>query len=112
MTKIETDARGIPLTGYGGYHEKPAIPILYGIFTFIFTTIGFLLTRFVAYRASNQSAVDAKLSIISFYDLGWMYIGLFFLRLLQLPIAVLLGSARKESKISVPDQHVYKVCGA
>lgn len=90
--KIETDARGIPLTGYGGYPEKPTVPILYGIFTFVFTTIGFLLTRFVAYRASNQSAVDAKLSIISFYDLGWMYIGLFFLRLLQMPIAILLVS--------------------
>lgn len=92
MTKIETDARGIPLTGYGGYPEKPAVPILYGIFTFVFTTLGFLVTRFAAYRASNHSAVDAKIGIISNYDLGWVYAGLFLLRLLQLPIAVLLVS--------------------
>lgn len=90
--KQETDARGIPLTGCGGYPEKPSISVFYGAFTVILSTIGYVLTKYVIYRSSNKAAADSKMDVISNYDLGWVYAGLFLLRLLQLPVAILLVS--------------------
>lgn len=85
------------------------------MFTIIPGAIGLAIAYAVityASSAESQSAADAKLGLLAAYDLGWLYLGIFLVKLLQLPIAIILGEARKASKVNVPDQHVYKVMGS
>mmetsp|Transcript_26582 Transcript_26582/g.32202 ORF Transcript_26582/g.32202 Transcript_26582/m.32202 type:complete len:215 (-) Transcript_26582:209-853(-) len=107
---VETDEKGIPLKS--AYPEKPSVAVFYGGMTAIFTIIGYLIARFGCYRGTTAAPVDAKIAIVAEYDLAWLYLGLFLIKLLQLPIGINLGKARKESKIGLPNQQVYKVCGA
>ena len=84
------------------------------MFTIIPGVVGLAIAYAVITYASSsesQSAADAKLSLLATYDLGWLYLGIFLVKLLQLPIGIILGEARKASKVNVPDQHVYKVMG-
>ena len=85
------------------------------MFTIIPGAIGLAIAYAVitdASSAESQSAADAKLGLLATYDLGWLYLGIFLVKLLQLPIGIILGQARKTSKVNVPDQHVYKVMGS
>lgn len=110
---VEVDAKGIPLKSV--YPEKPSVPVLYTMFTIIPGAIGLAIAYAIITYASStesQSAADAKLSLLATYDLGWLYLGIFLVKLLQLPIGIILGEARKASKVNVPDQHVYKVMGS
>eukprot|EP00567_Pseudictyota_dubia_P018773 CAMPEP_0197433662 /NCGR_PEP_ID=MMETSP1175-20131217/1520_1 /TAXON_ID=1003142 /ORGANISM="Triceratium dubium, Strain CCMP147" /LENGTH=216 /DNA_ID=CAMNT_0042962127 /DNA_START=90 /DNA_END=740 /DNA_ORIENTATION=+ len=107
----ELDAKGIPLKS--PYPEKPSVPVLYGVMTLIVGAIGLAIAYVTSYLTeAKQSAADAKISVLSEYDLGWLYLGVFVVKFLQLPIGITLGAARKASKVNVPDQHVYKVMGA
>ena len=78
-----------------------------------FLLIGLAVAYFACYSPeSKRESADAKIAILASYDLGWVYLGIFFVKLLQLPIAIILGTARKQSKAGLPNQHVYKVMGA
>ena len=80
--------------------------------TIIITAIGTAIAYFSSYfTESNISDANSKIDIISQYDLGWLYLGIFLVGKLTLPIQISLGSARKASKAGLPDQHVYKVMG-
>eukprot|EP00563_Minutocellus_polymorphus_P003729 CAMPEP_0181031424 /NCGR_PEP_ID=MMETSP1070-20121207/6225_1 /TAXON_ID=265543 /ORGANISM="Minutocellus polymorphus, Strain NH13" /LENGTH=222 /DNA_ID=CAMNT_0023108801 /DNA_START=82 /DNA_END=750 /DNA_ORIENTATION=+ len=110
---VEVDAKGIPLKS--SYPENPTVPVLYAMFTVIPGLFGLVIayaTITFASSESSKSAADAKLDLLATYDLGWLYLGIFVVKLLQLPIAIILGSARKASKVNVPDQHVYRVMGS
>ncbi|KAL7547688.1 hypothetical protein ACHAWF_010989, partial [Thalassiosira exigua] len=109
----EVDAKGIPLKS--PYPEKPSVTVLYTFLTTASVLIGLAIAYVVVTFASSESsksAADAKLELISSYDLGWLYLGAFVVKLLQVPIVIILGAARKASKVGVPDQHAYKVMGA
>jgi len=108
---IERDAKGIPLKS--PYPDGVSVVMLYSGMTFIITAIGTIIAYFTSYfTESKVTAANAKIAIISEYDLGWLYLGIFLIRILTLPININLGMARKESKAGLPDQHVYKVMGA
>lgn len=110
---IEVDAKGIPISSLHVYPKTPTVPVLYSMLTGITGVIGFAIAYFSSYYTEAKvAAADAKISVLSEYDLGWLYLGLFLVKVLQLPIGINLGSARKASKVGVPDQHVYKVMGA
>lgn len=108
---VETDEKGIPLKGTV-YPEKPSVPVFYGIMNVIFTTVGYLIANYGVYRGETIDTGDAKMILVKTHDMGWLFLGMFLLKLLQLPISTILGMARKECKVNAPDQHVYKVCGA
>jgi len=109
--KNETDSKGIPLKS-----EMPDFPpvwIFYTVMNIVFGCVGFAIAWFAAYaREAKITKADAQILLIKQFDLGWLYLGVFVLRTLQLPLSVALGQARKDSKIALPDQHVYKVMGA
>ena len=91
------------------------LAVLYAMFTIIPGAIGLAIAyAVITYVSSTESksAADTKLSLLATYDLGWLYLGIFLIKLLQLPIGIILGEARKASKVNVPDQHVYKVMGS
>jgi len=100
------DDRGIPLKS--DYPAKIQIPVLYSVFATIFLIIG-LGIAFAVYKLGATSKYDAKISLLASYDLGWVYVGFFCVKLGVLMININLGVARKAAKINVPDQHVYKV---
>lgn len=105
----KVDERGIPLKS--SYPESPPVPVLYMTFTTILCSIG-LATAFGIYTKGSTAHYDSKLAILSTYELGWVYIGLFVIKLGAFTININLGVNRKASKVNVPDQHVYKVHGS
>lgn len=108
--KIETDSKGIPLKSPN--EGSPPVAVFYVVMNTVFGAVGYAVAFFWAYSSSKQEAADAKIEIVGQYDLGWLYLGLVLLKLLQLPLGIMLGDARRSSKVQVPDQHVYKVMGA
>ena len=102
---IERDSKGIPLQSV--YPEGVSVAVFYSGAVAVLTTTGIIIAYVLSYFG-DATAADAKIAIITEYDLGWLYLGLFLVRLLTLPINVSLGNARKESKAGLPDQHVYK----
>ena len=107
--KDDTNARGVPL--------KSVVPenlvATMTVFTLLFHAIGYAIARYGLYRGEAAvSAANAKLEAVHKNDMGWLYLTLFLVRILQFPIGLLAGVARKESKINPPDQQVYVVKGA
>eukprot|EP00986_Skeletonema_menzelii_P018208 scaffold26582_cov155-Skeletonema_menzelii.AAC.4 len=109
VKSIELDVKGIPLKS--PYPEGVSVVVLYSAMTTIITAIGIFIAYFASYYTDAKvAAANSKIAIISEYDLGWLYLGLFLIRILTLPININLGKARKASKAALPDQHVYKAC--
>lgn len=107
----KVDAKGIPLKS--PYPEQLTVPALYSLLFIIISFIGVVIAYFTSYfTEAKKNAADAKISILSEYDLGWLYLGIFVVKSLQLPININLGSARNTSKVDVPDQQVYTVMGS
>jgi hypothetical protein len=107
----KVDAKGIPLKSQ--HPEQLPVPALYSTEFIIMSSIGVVIAYFTSYfTEAKQNAADAKISILSEYDLGWLYLGIFVVKSLKLPIYINLGSARIASKANVPDQQVYKVMGS
>jgi len=107
-TKIETDAKGIPLKS--SYPASPPYPVFYTMITTVFTVITFAIAYYAVVK--NNDKGDAKIAIVSEYDLGYLYLAAFILKIGQHIMNINLGSIRKEAKVNVPDQHVYQVKGA
>jgi hypothetical protein len=107
---IERDAKGIPLKS--PYPDGTSVAVLYSTMTLVITVIGAAIAYFTSYYTESKvAAANSKLGIITDYNLGWLYLGIFLIKILTLPINISLGSARKASKAGLPDQHVYKVMG-
>ena len=105
-----TDERGIPLQSQ--FPDSPPVWIFVPTFNTVLLGLGVLIAYFASYApASKETAINTKIDLLASYDLGWLYLGIFLLQMLQLPLTVLLAHTRKESKVNVPDQHVYKVMG-
>ena len=82
-------------------------------FNLVMGYIGYAIVRYGMYSGETATAtIDAKLDVVSTNDMGWLYFGLFLVRVLQLPLGLAAGVARREAKISPPDQQVYVVKGA
>ena len=104
---IERDAKGIPLKS--PYPEGTSVVRLYSVMTFILTAIGALIAYFTCYYTDAKvDAANRKIAMMAEYELGWLYLGIFLIRILALPMNISLGSARNASKAGLPDQHVYK----
>ena len=73
--------------------------------------IGLAMAWFLAYNPTEatRAIVDAKIGILVEHNLGWLFLGIFFVKLLQVPLHIILGEARKASKVAVPNQHVYRI---
>ena len=100
----ETDEMGIPLKS--AFPEKPPVALLIIVVNTIPTIIGLVIAHFLV-----NATADAAIDILSSYELGWLYLGIFLLKLFQIPQTILLGTTRKACKVNPPDQHVYKVMG-
>eukprot|EP00658_Telonema_sp_P-2_P026033 TRINITY_DN204_c0_g1_i2.p1 TRINITY_DN204_c0_g1~~TRINITY_DN204_c0_g1_i2.p1 ORF type:complete len:222 (-),score=61.55 TRINITY_DN204_c0_g1_i2:407-1072(-) len=107
--KIAEDAKGIPVKST--YPEGISVPLMYTLFNSVLTAIGVGIAYFAVYRQNSVKA-DAKIQLLASYELGWIYIGAWVLKVGQLLMNMVLGSARKKAKVNVPDQQVYKVKGA
>jgi hypothetical protein len=103
MGGVDTDANGIPLKS--SYPAGMPVLMLYTIFTGVFMGIGCSVAYFGVY-VRNAAAADAKIAVIASGGFGWIYAGAFALKLGQFFMGVNLGTARKESKVNVPDQQV------
>eukprot|EP00931_Biecheleriopsis_adriatica_P104591 TRINITY_DN79255_c0_g1_i1.p1 TRINITY_DN79255_c0_g1~~TRINITY_DN79255_c0_g1_i1.p1 ORF type:complete len:220 (+),score=49.69 TRINITY_DN79255_c0_g1_i1:44-703(+) len=99
------DDRGIPLKS--DYPNAP-VPVLYVTFTTVFTAIAVAIGLAVFHYGPTEKYA-AKIAILREYDLGWMYLGFFIVKVGGFCINMNLGVARKAAKINVPDQQVYKV---
>ncbi|KAL7540014.1 hypothetical protein ACHAXR_009799 [Thalassiosira sp. AJA248-18] len=109
--KIETDSKGIPLK-LVGYPDGISVAVFYIIGNSILGGIGLAAVWFLAYAPDAKRAnADIKIGILAEHNLGWLYLGIFLLKILQKPIETILGEARKASKVNVPDQQVYRVMG-
>jgi len=106
--KIEVDSKGLPMKS--SYPEYPPVAVIYAISNIIFSTIAGTFAYFVIVQ--NNTKADSKIAILSEYDLGYLYLAAYILKLGQTIMGVNLGSVRKESKVNVPDQQVYQVKGA
>jgi len=109
---IETDSKGIPLK-HVGYPDQFSVAVFYAIGHGVLGGVGLAAAWFLAYvPVTKRANADTQIGILVEHNLGWMYLGIFLLKLLQLPIGTILGEARKASKVAVPDQHVYRVMGS
>ena len=114
---IEIDPKdGIPLK-HVGFPDQMSVASFYAIGNILFGAIGFAVAWFLAYYnpiiiRHGSLSVDARIELLTQHDLGWLYLGIFLLKLLQVPFSIVLGEARKTSKVAVPDQQVYKVMGS
>ena len=110
------------------YQISPSVNLLHS-HEYRFVYVGFGITLIAAYaREENITKSDVRVLLIKQFRLGWLYLdilvlrslqkqfdfkwlyfGVFVLRILQLPLYPELGQARKDSKINLPNQHVYKV---
>lgn len=103
----QVDSRGIPLKS--DYPSLP-VPALYSVMTSIALAVG-LGIAYAVYAFGARDKYDAKIDLLAGYDLGWVYMGLFVIKIFQLFININLGMSRKAAKVNVPDQQVYKVGG-
>mmetsp|Transcript_13507 Transcript_13507/g.25840 ORF Transcript_13507/g.25840 Transcript_13507/m.25840 type:complete len:225 (+) Transcript_13507:90-764(+) len=109
---IELDSKGIPLK-HIGYPDQFSVAFFYAIGNIVLGGIGLAAAWFLAYAPdAKRGNVDTKIGLLAEHDLGWLYLGIFLLKILQLPIGTMLGEARRGSKVAVPDQHVYSVMGS
>mmetsp|Transcript_62170 Transcript_62170/g.98147 ORF Transcript_62170/g.98147 Transcript_62170/m.98147 type:complete len:222 (-) Transcript_62170:62-727(-) len=97
---------GIPLKS--SYPEGVSVPQLYAGITSIMGGIGFGI-GYAVYRFGATAKYDAKIDILAKQDLGWVYLGFAATKFTHLAINTNLGMRRKEARINVPDQQVYKV---
>jgi len=81
------------------------------MFQSVILSVCMTVVYFVIYPQFKAEA-DQKINILGSLSLGWVYLSAFVLRLGATVNGVRLGMARLESKVDVPDQHVYKVMGA
>ena len=89
---IERDAKGIPLKS--PYPEGTSVVRLYSVMTFILTAIGALIAYFTCYYTDAKvDAANRKIAMMAEYELGWLYLGIFLIRILALPMNISLGSA-------------------
>eukprot|EP00404_Azadinium_spinosum_P060328 CAMPEP_0180709114 /NCGR_PEP_ID=MMETSP1038_2-20121128/9600_1 /TAXON_ID=632150 /ORGANISM="Azadinium spinosum, Strain 3D9" /LENGTH=212 /DNA_ID=CAMNT_0022741159 /DNA_START=71 /DNA_END=710 /DNA_ORIENTATION=- len=102
----EVDGTGIPLKS--SYDSMPLpIPLLYPTFNAVMMILSQVAAFFIG---AHSSKYDSKIGLLASLGLGWIYIGSVILKAGQtIGIGVVLGQARKEAKVSVPDQHVYSV---
>jgi len=107
LTDSNVDERGIPLKS--SYPAMP-VPVMYTMFTSVFLVVS-LAIAFAIYHFGSTSKYDQKIHTLTVFELGWVYVGLYVIKLGAFAIDVNLGVARKESKVNVPDQQVYKVHG-
>eukprot|EP00294_Goniomonas_avonlea_P009109 CAMPEP_0114541890 /NCGR_PEP_ID=MMETSP0114-20121206/1546_1 /TAXON_ID=31324 /ORGANISM="Goniomonas sp, Strain m" /LENGTH=218 /DNA_ID=CAMNT_0001726157 /DNA_START=125 /DNA_END=781 /DNA_ORIENTATION=- len=98
------DDTGIPLNST--YDKLPPIPILYPTFASVFTVIGLVAAWFIAERSPKS---EAKIALLAAHGLGWIYASLLPLKVTGLVHGIILGMARKASKVNLPNQHVYSV---
>ncbi|CAE7571146.1 unnamed protein product [Symbiodinium natans] len=56
-------------------------------------------------------SVQARVSTLATLSAGPLYLSVSFMKFMLLMMQASLNSARRESGINVPDQHVYKVVG-
>lgn len=111
MPKIETDAKGIPLKS-----DHPAIAmgipvwLFYLVFNSLFTAIGLATAVFAIFPREPASA--KVIATLAAHNYGFIYLGAWVLKLGAICQGIFLGTMRSESKVIVPDQHVYKVQGA
>ena len=109
---IETDSKGIPLK-HVGYPDQFSVAVFYAIGNVVLGGVGLSAAWFLAYAPdAKRASADTQIGILAEHNLGWLYLGIFLLKLLQVPIGTILGEARKASKAAVPDQHVYRVMGS
>ena len=101
---IGTDEKGIPLKS--SFPEKPPVALLITVINIVPTIIGLVIAYFLINGTAN-SAIE----VLAEYELGWLYLGIFSLKLFQIPQTILLAQTRKVCKVNAPDQHVYKVMG-
>ena len=99
-----TDDKGIPLKS--AIPDQPSMAVIIIVMNTVPTIIGLI----IAYYLVNDK-VDQAIAVLASYDLGWLYLGIFLLKMSTIPQSILLGQARKDCRVNVPDQQVYKVMG-
>merc|ERR1712194_316025 len=97
--------RGIPVkTAY------PPLPVfvLYIILFGGYVLIG-LPIAWQIHQRGNTAKYERVTELVGSYDLGYLYAAAVVLKVGYIIIITNLGTARKASKVNVPDQQVYKV---
>eukprot|EP00928_Gymnodinium_smaydae_P088332 TRINITY_DN72439_c0_g1_i1.p1 TRINITY_DN72439_c0_g1~~TRINITY_DN72439_c0_g1_i1.p1 ORF type:complete len:217 (-),score=40.46 TRINITY_DN72439_c0_g1_i1:111-761(-) len=101
---------GVDSRGIATKSDYPAMPVpaLYATFISVFGAIG-VGVAFAVYSFGAKDKYDAKISLLASYELGWLYLSLFVIKLGILGININLAVHRKTAKVNVPDQQVYTV---
>eukprot|EP00667_Euglena_gracilis_P030703 EG_transcript_43017 len=101
------DETGLPKTSEFGDFKTPGL-----VAAVVITTLSAGLGQAAAwpiYIYLSSSKVEPKISLLAEYELGWLYLSLFLLRVAHGALNSLVVEWRRETKVGVPDQHVYKV---
>eukprot|EP00281_Chroomonas_sp_CCMP1168_P030526 CAMPEP_0206241808 /NCGR_PEP_ID=MMETSP0047_2-20121206/16704_1 /ASSEMBLY_ACC=CAM_ASM_000192 /TAXON_ID=195065 /ORGANISM="Chroomonas mesostigmatica_cf, Strain CCMP1168" /LENGTH=211 /DNA_ID=CAMNT_0053666751 /DNA_START=27 /DNA_END=662 /DNA_ORIENTATION=+ len=108
MPAIPVDKTGIPTKS--NYPGGMSVPALYTMFQGVFMSVGGAIA-YAVYTYGNTAKYDAKMVVVKGLDLGWLYAGLLAFKVGGIVLQMMLGVARKESKVAPPDQHVYQGYG-
>eukprot|EP00667_Euglena_gracilis_P023644 EG_transcript_26794 len=103
----QRDAMGIPTTSDFDKFRMPAL-LYFFLMNLVFMGLGQGFA-WAIYFSFGSPAVELRLALLAEYELGWLYLASFLLRAGQSVLTALVVVWRKETKVSVPDQHVYKV---
>lgn len=107
--QLEVDSRGIPLKR-SAYHPFTSVPLFYVV---LYTILYSIAIPIVYYGILQRNTNDhVKLAILAEYDLGYLYMTAFILKIGYLIMFINLGFAKHKSRVNLPDQHVYKVMGS
>lgn len=104
--RLVTKTQAIQTTKYH-YPEGFKISVMYSVFTTVFLVLGSAIAFGLSFFTFEK--YQQGLHFLADRDLGFLYLGIFPVKIGMLLININLGSARKESKVNVPDQQVYKV---
>lgn len=81
--------------------------VMFTVFMVQFSAVGAL----IAFGVTSYYPPYEKIHVLKTYELGPVYLGIFFLRYCVQMINANLGQARRPTRCNVPDQHVYRVYG-
>jgi len=103
---------GIPeKSDYDGFAPEPKnLFVIYTSFMLVFASLGVALGLALLFFVHERKQSE-RFQFICRFDLGPLYVGLFICKVCFQLINANLGTARRRTKVNVPDQHVYQVFG-
>eukprot|EP00667_Euglena_gracilis_P015390 EG_transcript_16011 len=101
------DASGLSVKADADNMPLPLL-VFYLLMNLVFLGLG-QAAAWAVYLNLGSGKVEAKLAFLADFELAWLFIAAFVLKTGLVLLNAIAAVWRKEARVNVPDQHVYKV---